>query len=57
MKDTLLFLLALLIVAFCFLVFHVAYKPEPKVMVSKLCTIKLNDANNQTSYLTGESVE
>ena len=30
-------------------------KPDPPP-TKKYCTIKLNDANNQTSYLTGECI-
>lgn len=29
----------------------------PEEPVKKYCTIKLNDKNNYTSYITGEAVE
>ena len=32
-----------------------APKPDPPP-TKKYCTIKLNDTNNQTSYLTGECI-
>lgn len=55
MKDFMLFVLGVCLGLVSFIVINLPAAPTS--FEKKICTIKLNDANKQTSYITGECVE